>query len=371
MMNSTRIFGKNNLNSLILSLYMFSVFAYYTLEALKIYIYILFIIIGMYAVCKLFFLKFKSRSLLFYFIYVFVSIFIQILNLTISHFSVFIILGPILGYWIYVNKFNTSILKEFFYILCFYILYYYVVNQTFSSIFTGMSSNYVSVIVLPYIILISAIEYKQKESLSLLPFLIAFLIIILSLSRSGILCMLLLLLVSQYKHFLSYSLEKKILILFIFIASCFFYIMYNNDDFLSYIYNMDFVSKFEEKGMSLDGRQYLMEEYLRNINLKTLFTGYNYEKNNLFLRYGFNAHNSYINFHSKIGIFSLVVLLFTMLVMIKIFRRKILIFFLFITFLMRAYTDTFLFVGIYDFLFFFLLNFGIVEIRDNIRDISK
>lgn len=97
----------------------------------------------------------------------------------------------------------------------------------------------------------------------------------------------------------------------------------------------------------------LWRVYMENIDVVNLFTGIDVTKIQFYNLYGNNPHNSFIKFHSRVGLGSLV---FIFLLFVSIFNylkeRQYYIFWLLILLIMRAFFDSDILIGSFDFIFF-------------------
>lgn len=92
--------------------------------------------------------------------------------------------------------------------------------------------------------------------------------------------------------------------------------------------------------------------YMKNIDIVNLFTGVDVTKLPQYDVYGNNPHNSFIKFHSRIGIGSIVfIFLFFVSIFNYIKEKQYYIFWLLILLTTRAFFDSDIFIGNFDFIF--------------------
>jgi len=314
--------------------------------------YLIFPILICFSIGVLYNTSIKKKYLLLCFFITFLSIFIQVINNAISHRILLFIAGPILGYWVYKCSFKSSILVYSFGGMIILLLFFYAKHYSFENLFPEVSSNYLSILMITNVALIAGIELKQHETISILPAFGGFLLSLLAMGRSGILCSALLLLWILLVRINGLStLWKLVFILGLFLIIGVIFKFYSPVDTLN---NMEVLGKFNHKGLDSHVRTNLINEYLSHINEKTILLGYDYKDNPYYMVYK-HPHNSYFALHHQIGFVSFILLFYIVKYWLKVLKKNIVAFIILFSLILRAYTDVYLFPGYYDFIIYFLL----------------
>lgn len=112
---------------------------------------------------------------------------IEIYNETTSPFILYIITAPLFAYFVVTNQFNSKYITIQIYFILFVFFAYYTLFRNFDGLFSGISANYVSVVLIMNISILQLIQSRQKESLSLtIPFL-SLILTVFATGRAGIL----------------------------------------------------------------------------------------------------------------------------------------------------------------------------------------
>jgi hypothetical protein len=224
-----------------------------------------------------------------------------------------------------------------------------------NEILVGGSRNVVSIILLFNLALLHYIEYTNNKNPSLFPSALLVIISLWAMGRTGIvvslgyfsvvLCIRINLLSTKIKYF-------TICILVCIIV---FFVHYFFND-LEILFNNSF-DAFFRKGVDYgeDPRSDMFNHYLSKIDFLNFFVGYDYMKDAYYKTWEFNPHNSFIRFHSLLGVFFFISMCLITYRLVNLFRRFFLFFIIIISLLVRAWIDVILFFGYYDFIFFSLL----------------
>ena len=106
-----------------------------------------------------------------------------------------------------------------------------------------------------------------------------------------------------------------------------------------------------------DPRSLMFSNYISNVKFIDFFFGYNFYNDRYFNSLNFNPHNSFICLHYHIGIFTLPFLLFLICRLFYLLKYNRFLCVLVALICFRAWVDSILFIGPYDFvLFLFLLD---------------
>ena len=298
---------------------------------------------------------FVERRVVNFLVVFFVVLIIQLINNTLTPFVLYIVAAPCLAIFILKNKFNTRILKIPVFIMASVFSVYYILHKTLEGAFSEMSVNYVSVVLIMNAILINSIERLQKERISLLPSFIALFFSLLAMGRSGILCTFLLftsVLIINWKFF---SVKKKTAFAIFILVPILIFALLKFDIISSYIDNLAVLERFNERGVDSPSRDILKREYLNNMTFANILLGFNFSNNIWFIHYGLNPHNSYIRLHFYFGIVFLLVLGFILQNGWKLLKKDFFLAILVFIILLRSWTDSALFLTLYDFVLLILL----------------
>ncbi|MDP2541105.1 hypothetical protein [Tenacibaculum discolor] len=342
-------------NSIILAFYMLLASVYYLFnDAARIVIFgfllLLIFYIGVRVKEKKFFLKTHKNFFLVMSCIFGYTLIIQLINNTLTPFTIYYLTSPVLSYFIFSNRFNTRYIVIPFYIFCSYLLLYFLLHKNLIGVLNGtVSENYVSVILIMNIVTLYIIKYRQKEVIPVLPALLAVMFSILAIGRAGILTTLLIFLLVLWLRFKSQTRLVKIAIIIAILTPIIVFTITNWYTITIIFENIEVFSKFSKGGVSSPSRGIIQRAYLSNINIITFFTGYNYEDNYWFQHYGLNPHNSYIRLHYFSGLAFFIIIPVIVLSLIKLIRKNIFFSGLFLSILLRSYTDSVLFLTLFDY----------------------
>ncbi|CAA0151008.1 conserved membrane protein. Putative O-antigen biosynthesis protein [Tenacibaculum maritimum] len=341
--------------SILLSIYLFLASIYYLFTASVRYVIFAFLLlvvlyIGLRIRNKKVFLKIHKKFFLGMSCIFGYTLVVQLINGTLTPFTIYYLTSPILGYFIFSNRFNTRYVSFPFYIFCFYLLTYFILHKNLIGVLNGtVSENYVSIILIMNIATIYVIKYKQKEVIPILPALLAVFFSILAIGRSGILTTLLIFLLVLWLRIRYQKRLVKMGLFITFIVPIIAFAIANWDSIKIVFENIEVFSKFSKDGVSSPSRGIIQRAYLSNIDIITFFTGYNYEDNYWFQHYGLNPHNSYIRLHYFSGLAFFVIIPIVITSLIKLIREEIFLSGIFFSILVRSYTDSVLFLTLFDF----------------------
>lgn len=219
------------------------------------------------------------------------------------------------------------------------------------------SRNVVSVVLMINLMLYHYIQYKNNENISIYPCVILFFISLLLMGRGGIVSSVVYLVavlcirlsISAFSIKTVFSVFWVVLMFFVFL----YYVAY-------FEVLLDALLRgFEERGAkySEDPRSLMFSNYISNVKFIDFFFGYNFYNDRYFNSLNFNPHNSFICLHYHIGIFTLPFLLFLICRLFYLLKYNRFLCVLVALICFRAWVDSILFIGPYDFvLFLFLLD---------------
>ncbi len=292
----------------------------------------------------------KSNLLVISIVTTFVVGFIEIYNSTATPFILYIITAPLFAFFIVTNRFNTRYitLQLYFFILAFFV--YYALFRSFENLFEGISANYVSVVLIMNISVLQLIQYRQNESYSLvIPFL-SLILVVFAMGRAGILILTILFVNTLIHRWKGMGWKKRILIALLMIVPPVLLVIAKWDVFVEIFNTADVFTKFQKDGLVSYSRNIIINEYLDNINWKTAFFGYNFIDNYWFIHYGQNPHNSFIRLHYFAGILLVPLLFLIAIAAVRLVTKKnVFTALLLLAIMVRAWTDSIIFLSIYDF----------------------
>jgi len=258
---------------------------------------------------------------------------------------------------------NNKLKARFFYVTYFFIVIIVLKDMlgglSMNEILASGSRNVITMILLLNLVLIHFVEFANKKRFSVLPALLLLIISIWMMGRSGIAVSSFYFVFIVYLRLSIFSTFQKYLIalaIFMILGVCVYLFRYE----IEALYNV-FFEGFYRKGTSYseDPRGEMFSQYLSNMNFLTVLTGYDYTIDAFFQRYNNNPHNSFIRFHSHLGLFSLLFVCFLLYRMRAVFIENKWLFAAITVIAFRAWTDVLLFVGFYDFIFLVLFLCGI------------
>lgn len=364
--------NRERFNSVLLLLYMLVAFLYYYAgDALRIPLFGIVLGFSILAVIETRKNKgnyrFGQKLIRLFSFFFFTGAFIQLSNGTITPFILYLVAAPCLVYFIYNNSFNLKIVSYSVYIISVVFLIYFLLHGRMEGVFPYVSVNYISVVLIMNAVLINFLEYKQDRNVSFLPSILALFFSLLAFGRSGILCAFLLVLNVVWFRWKSFSVKKKIGVGFLITLPLMGYVLLNFNVVVNIFDGLTVLERFQERGLESPARDILMREYLAHIDLKTFLLGYNYDKNTWFIHYGLNPHNSYIRLHHFLGALFFIVVPALIIALIRLLRFNKFLFMMLFSILLRAYTDTMLFLYLYDFLVVLLVMMAFNIKRENKR----
>lgn len=259
----------------------------------------------------------------------------------IVHFSFFILA-------IHYNI-SAKAIKWVLYLYILYILYLLFVQGIYiNAIFPGTSKNIIGwfalgICVFYYLLVLK--DVSDKKSLGLFPAIATLLICLISLSRSNIICAFILLFGVLSYYFKYYSLVKKTGFLLIGTALVVF--------FLYFFYDLLEIGlqRFDERGLESADRTLFLDSYIEKLNFYTFLLGVNSNQYPFTLING-NFHNSFLLGHSNFGILFFFFIVFIVQLLFRKLSTSLFLVILALVLLIRAYTDTIMFIGYFDFILF-------------------
>ncbi len=220
----------------------------------------------------------------------------------------------------------------------------FVLNVHANDIYEGLSRNHAGFAVIFWTIFLLFHLKVAHNRFPLLPPIIGMILAFFLFGRTSLIVSALLFAIVFYYKFKN-NLKIRIISMSLFIGSCLF-LWFEFGTLLTNETNL---------GAGLDTPRWeLWRIYFENINFANLFTGIDVlELDPLFNQFNGNPHNSFIKFHSRVGIGSIV---FIMLFVNSTFHylkvKENYIFWLLMLLTLRALFDSDIFIGNFDFIFF-------------------
>ena len=358
------------LNSFILCAYLIVAFLYYIgNDFMRLPLYGLVLVLSifglMYTKSIRSDFRFKLGPIIFYTFLIGSTTLIQTINSTLSVFILMLVAGPCFAYFVYNNKFSTKLLKIPILIFGVYFLFFYVLKGSLEGSFMQMSVNYVSVVMIMNIVLIGYLESNQKEEISIWPACVGLVLALFAQGRAGILVTFLLLLNVIFVKWRLLNTKTKIVSGIITLGLISIFILSQLQTIILIFENFALFERFTERGVDSPSRDILKNEYLYHMKGINLFIGYNYYDNPWFIHYGGNPHNSYIRLHHFFGGLFFILIPILVISLFKILKRSYFLFLLFVSVLLRAYTDTVLFLTLYDFVVILFVMWAFAKEKPN------
>ena len=221
----------------------------------------------------------------------------------------------------------------------------FVLKLTANEIYEGLSRNHAGFAVVFYTIFLT---FHLKITYNKYPLIPAILSLVLSfflIGRTSMIVSALLLAIVFYFKFQDKKVVRFTILAFVLAISYYLYLTFQS-------------VLFEETNLNqgLDTPRWeLWRIYIDNINFINLFTGVEVSELPLYSHHGNNPHNSFIKFHSRVGFGCIV---FIALYFVSLYHylksRNTYIFFLLLLLTIRAFFDSDILIGNFDFIFFII-----------------
>ena len=306
-------------------------------------------------------LKFKKNIyiLIFYIclstFFIIASALIQNREINLSVLNIISILSSLLnGYLLSQQKIKLKIIATPIILFILFSFFIIIKGTDPNFVFTQSSRNTFSWLAIFGSSLFYICQLKKGINckISIWPACCGFIISVLSLGRSGIISSGIILVgIIMYKL----KNHKVKAILFFFLMVLFFLLSYH-----LFKPQIEFIVKvtmrFTYEDINNNPRIEIAGNYMKNIaSIKWILLGAKLSTINYMEQWSFNLHNSFLNFHSFMGIGSIILIMLIIIGIIRKAFRSILLGFIGIALLLRISTDTGAFVGPMDFLLFYFL----------------
>lgn len=290
------------------------------------------------------------------------SFFNTALRPSYGNFSYSILMFIFPGFIIAVNRryINPKWILFLFYAYFIYlIIHEFILHIDFNILFPAASRNFVGWISIFLCILYYFISINNGSKYSLIPSVFNLFNAILLEGRSGIIVSSLLLVAVIYELHLKKISAKNIALISIFCLLS-LWAFYNFDFFFE-----DKFTYFENKGLENTERDYIWKAYVNSIErepIKLLIGESPYTRIEFDL-FNNNLHNSFLTGHSYFGILFIITILYTIYLVISNLKNNFLVSSLTLLLLLRAFTDSVLFIQPFDFLFYATINYLVLAIK--------
>lgn len=259
-----------------------------------------------------------------------------------------LIICSVIGVRLSYFKLSSKLLLIPFLFLTIYILHRLTLNLNPEFVFLN-SRNYISFYLIITVIPYYLISFKNRLNPSYIPSIITVVLSFYSFGRSGILSSILILI----SVLIYYNKGFKLIYYLTFFSSIIGVLI---SVFL--IEELSSLKKFSnlENFLSDGGRSTIVSSYLNNLDFFKVLLGVdvNQDLPNQMAKYG-HVHSSYINFHSAVGIGSLIFGYHSLQKLYQFFKINKSLFFLFMAIILRASTDVGLLFGYFDYIFWIFL----------------
>lgn len=263
----------------------------------------------------------------------------------------FILLGNLLLSFIYFQikdkkKLTIWIFASFLITVIFIVYSLFVLKVSTNEIYQNLSRNHAGFVLTFWsVFLLFHLENTYSKVWIIIP-LINLVIAFLLIGRTSIIVNFILLLIVYYYKFKGKGAFPFIIAFMIFLGSL-YYVVQQYGTILIMDTNLG-------KGLQTS-RWELWREYLKNINLKSFFFGVDLTKLPMIHYYGDNPHNSFLKFHSRLGFGSVVFFSLYFISLINYLRTdNFYIFGLLLILTIRAFFDSDILIGSFDFIFFII-----------------
>ena len=259
------------------------------------------------------------------------------------------LLGTLLLSYTYLQadykKLTVWIVLSYIITIGFIAYHLFILNTNPNFIYEGLSRNHAGFAVVLWTIFLL---FHLKITYNLFPIVIPLIALILSFylfGRSSIIVTFLLFLVVFFFKFKNNRAIRLIFVSVILVICYYLWLEFG-----------EILNDETNIGKGLDTPRWkLWRTYWENIDFVTLFTGVDVTKIQMYDQYGGNPHNAFIKYHSRVGIGSIV---FIFLVFVSIFKhlqnKQFYIFWLLILLIIRAFFDSDILIGNFDFIFYII-----------------
>jgi len=257
--------------------------------------------------------------------------------------------GFLVAFVLFVDKSFSYFLSSFMFYLFFLLVVMAVIKDprpaydSLNNVFPDASRNIVGAIAVFLLSFNMISNYRVSNSVSLLPLLCSFVLVVLAYGRSSIIALAILFLAYFFFYFRRYAFSVFIL----------FFILTITVPFLGLDYERYFLA-FTQSGME-SPRTQMYAEYWDSLDLPGFLFGESVFNSPVIASFDGNSHSSYIRSHSYYGLLTLVFIGFCFFLVFIRGSVNILVFGVLIAYLFRVSFEQIAFFDVFDFLFFYCI----------------
>jgi hypothetical protein len=221
-------------------------------------------------------------------------------------------------------------------------------------VFSHTSYNSISIILIMSCIVTYILNYIGNKKITVFPAVLTCLFCVWAIGRGGVVSSFFLLLGILYCKYP--GMGKKYL-LFLSVPLLFFFSNTSYESLIDYFSFLDAVSLAIDRSSQVEPRLIIWNEYVSNLKLYDYIFGVNiFERSGQALSdVAFNFHNSFLSLHSRVGFYALIILVATIFSLYRFYIFNKLYFILFLTLIIRASTDGFIFFESFDFIYYYFI----------------
>lgn len=244
---------------------------------------------------------------------------IEIGSLSIGQYLIDLLIAFPIGINLYIRKnYNDVVWDVNFFILFVYLIYSFVTNPVPEHLFEGLSQNYISILLITYLFILSVVHQKNNTKIPIIIIIAFYFACIIAVGRMGIICGTIYIAYQYYyRSFYNdgrWAITHKSIIRTIILFVVLVLLAVNLSYVLDHFFNR-FISS--HRLWSDTVRTDMFKQYIESIfgpgQVKNLLIGIDTTTiSPLYEYYNGNPHNSVFLLHSKLGIFPIVYLLFAL-----------------------------------------------------------
>ena len=347
-------------NSIILSAYMLFVgFHYFVSEDIRRIMLLSIVILSfsalIYTNTSGFKLSVSFNSLIKYGLIFSLLVLIELFSGVVGIQLLFVLTAPAFAYFLYTNKFKTSILYGVFLVISSKFLTYIIDGTDLNTIFDSVSRNYISVIMIFSSSIVTLIIWEQERKIVIIPVLLTFVVSLFAVGRSGIISSFILFIGLLFPYIKSFLMTNNRYLKFFISVFNVVIIVFVVGLIMYLLVSFELLDAFYSKGFESSARVDLIVEYINNIDFINFLFGYNFYDNKLFQNFGLNTHNSFLKLHHYAGFIAFIFLYYIIKASFILLKKNYVALLILCVLLLRSFTDTYLFFSIYDTLIIYIL----------------
>ena len=253
----------------------------------------------------------------------------------------------------------------------FVVMYRFFTVGFWGNIYTNSSSNFVSVYLMYPTVIYYSIIAKKCKKFNIFPALMVWILSLLSRGRGGIISTTILIVLLYFIRYRTLHIKTRLAITTISIIAISI-AMFNFEFIINKLNTSIIMEYFISRGGLKSSRIRFWSEYITQavLNIKYFLFGVDASNIEIGLIFDFNPHNSFIEIHMCNGIFTLILVLVTLLKngIIGIKKQNYLFFACMVSIMIRAFTDHVLWLAYgTPILFYFMFYYDNIPINSNIH----